>query len=119
MPPKKTSLPLEKDTRNAVANFFKSQGYVVQMEYKTPYGFIDILIKEYKPNGELIFHIIECKRRNDSNSIKSSIGQLICYAKHFPEAQTQLYFCTNAKNPLSPEAARVIASNPDILYKVF
>jgi Holliday junction resolvase-like predicted endonuclease len=117
--PAKIKLELEKVTKERIASFFRSSGYVVQMEYKTPYGFIDILLKEYKPSGEVIYHLIECKRKNDSTAIKNSIGQLICYAKHFPKSQVQLYFCTSCKKPLSQESLRIMQANPDILYKVF
>lgn len=114
----KSKLPLEKTTRDAVASFMRSSGFVVQTEVKTPLGRIDVLVKEYKPNGELVHHIIECKRDNGSNSIKHAIGQLREYAKHYGK-NSKLYFCTGDGSKLSAEAQRVVNSNADILYKVF
>lgn len=115
---KKSNLPLEKVTRDKVATFMRSSGFVVQTEFVTPFGKIDVLVKEYKTTGELIHHIVECKRHNDSHSIKHAIGQLRMYAQHYG-SNTKLYFCTSDTSSLSAEAKRVIQSNPDILYKVF
>lgn len=118
MATKKPKLELEKVTRDKVAAFMRSSGFIVQTEFVTPYGKIDVLVKEYKPTGELIHHIVECKRTNGSHDIKHAIGQLRMYAQHYG-SNTKLYFCTSCKKPLSAEAKRVMASNPDILYKVF
>jgi hypothetical protein len=115
---KKTSLPLEKDTRKKIASFFRSSGYVVQEEVVCPLGRIDILIKEYKPSGELVHHILECKRENSSYHLKAAVGQLLQYRKHYG-SNTKLYFCTSDKSKLSEESKRIMQANPDILYKVF
>ncbi len=114
----KSKLPLEKVTRDAVARFMRSEGFVVQTEFVTPFGKIDVLVKEYKSTGELIHHIVECKRHNDSHNIKHAIGQLRMYAQHYG-SNTKLYFCTGDTSPLSAEAKRVMQANHDILYKVF
>lgn len=114
----KTRLELEKVTRERIASFFRSSGYVVQQEVKNPYGRADIIIKEYLPSGELRVHVVEVKRKNDSNSLKESISQLRHYAKHYG-SNTKLYFATSDTSPLSAEAKRVMSANPDILYKVF
>ena len=115
----KPKLELESVTRDRVASFMRSGGFVVQTEVKTPLGRIDVLVKEYSPTGQLTYHVVECKRHNDSNSIKHAIGQLREYAKHYSADNTKLYFCTSDTSSLSAEAKRVIESNPDILYKVF
>jgi hypothetical protein len=116
---KKTSLPLEKYTRDAVASFMRSSGFVVQTEVKVPTGRIDCLVREYLPSGGICWHIIECKRRNDSSSLKSAISQLRHYAMHYNKERTKLYFCTSDKSQLSEESKRIMQANPDILYKVF
>ncbi|QIW88439.1 hypothetical protein [Pseudanabaena phage PA-SR01] len=118
MATKKPKLELEKETRERIASFFRSSGYVVQQEVKNPYGRADIIIKEYLPSGELRVHIVEVKRRNDSNSLKESISQLRHYAMHYG-SNTKLYFCTSDKSKLSEESKRIMQANPDILYKVF
>lgn len=112
------SLPLEKETQKLIANFMRSSGFTVQTNVKTPLGYIDILVREYLPNGGIFYHVIEVKRDNGSNSIKHAIGQLREYRKHYG-SNTKLYFCTGDDSPLSAEAKRVMQSNPDILYKVF
>ena len=116
---KKTKLELESVTRDKIASFFRSSGYVVQREVVCPLGRIDVLIREYLPSGEVCYNIIEVKRHNDSHSLKFAVSQLRAYATHYNEAHTKLFFCTSDKSPLSAEAKRVMAANPDILYKVF
>lgn len=115
---KKISLPLEKETRNKIASFFKGQGYVVQMEVDTGFGRADIVIKEYKPSGELVIHIVEVKRKNDSYSLKFAVSQLNMYAQHYG-TNTKLYFATSDTSKLSEESKRIMKLHPDILYKVF
>jgi hypothetical protein len=115
---KKTSLPLEKVTRERIASFFRSSGYVVQEEVRNPFGVADILIREYKPNGEVVHHLVEVKRKNDSHSLKFAVSQLNMYRKHYG-SNTKLYFCTSDKSKLSEESKRIMQANPDILYKVF
>jgi len=116
---KTSNIPLEKYTRDAVASFMRSSGFVVQTEVKVPTGRIDCLVREYLPNGGVCWHIIECKRKNDSNSLKSAISQLRHYAMHYNESRTKLYFCTSDRTPLSRESLKIMELNPDILYKVF
>jgi hypothetical protein len=118
MASKKTKTPLEKVTREKVASFMRASGFVVQQEVVVPTGRIDILVKEYKPNGEIVNYLIECKRYGDSNSIKNAIGQLRTYSTHYGK-NTKLYICTSDPTPLNKEAQKVLACNPDILYKVF
>jgi hypothetical protein len=96
----------------------RASGFVVQQEVVVPTGRIDILVKEYKPNGEIVNYLIECKRYGDSNSIKNAIGQLRTYSTHYGK-NTKLYICTSDPTPLNKEAQKVLACNPDILYKVF
>ena len=114
----KKKLELEKVTRQRIASFFRSSGFVVQEEVVCPLGRIDILIKEYKPSGELVHHLVECKRENSSYHLKAAVGQLLQYKKHYG-SNTKLYFCTSDKSKLSEESKRIMAANPDILYKVF
>ena len=114
----KKKVPLEKVTREKIASFMRSNGFVVQQEVSVPTGRIDILVKEYKPNGEVVNYIIECKRYGDSNSIKNAVGQLRTYSTHYGK-NTKLYICTSDSTPLNKEAQKVLACNPDILYKVF
>lgn len=115
--PAKTKLELEKVTRERIASFFRSSGFVVETEVKTPYGRIDVLVRETLPNSKVLYHIIECKRKKDSHSIKHAIGQLREYAKHYGKANTKLYFCTSDKAKLSAEAKRVVENNKDIIFK--
>ena len=115
---KKTKLELESVTRDKIASFFRSSGYVVQTEVRNPCGRVDCLVKEYKPSGEIIHHVIECKRENSSYHLKAAIGQLNQYKKHYGD-NTKLYFCTSDRNQLSKESRKIMSLNPDILYKVF
>jgi len=114
----KSKLELESVTRDKIASFFRSGGFVVQTEVKNPFGRIDCLVKEYKPTGELVHHVVECKRENSSYHLKAAVGQLRMYAQHYG-SNTKLYFCTSDKSKLSEESKRIMQANPDILYKVF
>jgi hypothetical protein len=114
----KKNLPLESVTRDAIAASMRAEGFVVSKEVQTSYGKIDVLVKEYKPTGELVHHIVEVKRENGSHHLKHAIAQLLFYKKHYG-SNTKLYFATSDTSPLSAEAKRVMSVNPDILYKVF
>lgn len=114
----KKKLPLESVTRDAIAASMRAEGFVVSKEVQTGYGKIDVLVKEYKPTGELVHHIVEVKRENGSHHLKHAIAQLLFYKKHYG-TNTKLYFATSDTSPLSAEAKRVMSANPDILYKVF
>lgn len=109
---------MEKETRNKIASFFRGKGYVVQIEVRNPFGVADIVIREYKATGELVHHVVECKRENSSYHLKAAVGQLRMYAQHYG-SNTKLYFCTSDKSKLSEESKRIMQANPDILYKVF
>ena len=114
----KKKLPLESVTRDAIAASMRAEGFVVAKEVQTGYGKIDVLVKEYKPTGELVHHIVEVKRENGSHHLKHAIAQLLFYREHYG-ANTKLYFATSDTSKLSEESKRIMKLHPDILYKVF
>lgn len=107
----KKRLPLESATQKAVATFMRGKGHEVRREVATPVGKIDIVVGT--ANGQ--YSLIECKRKNDVNSLKSAIGQLRAYAVYYPGSS--LFICSEDKTPLSEASLALLRNNPDIKYR--